>query len=80
MVRPASLGSPAKEAYMELMRSVMREFDGRVRIDQICARAKGALSQMWGTGGRLRRNYYRTIGSLVTRGFLRRLTREAVAR
>jgi hypothetical protein len=80
MVRPATLALPSTEAHQELMQSVVSEFDGRVNIDRVCARAKHALSQMYGAGGALRRNYYRTIGSLVTHGFLRRLTREAGAR
>jgi hypothetical protein len=79
LVRPAILASSSNEAYLELMRSVVSEFNGKVRIDLLAARARHAAEQMYDGGGRLRRQYYRTVGWFFTRGFLRRLTRDSIA-
>jgi hypothetical protein len=79
LVRPTILASSSNEAYLELMRSVVSEFNGKVRIDLLAARARHAAEQMYDGGGRLRRQYYRTVGWFFTRGFLRRLTRDSLA-
>jgi hypothetical protein len=79
LVRPTILAWSSNEAYLELMRAVVWEFNGRVRADLLSARARHASAQMYDGGSRLRRQYYRTVGSLFTRGFLRRLTRDSLA-
>lgn len=79
LVRPAILAFSSNDAYLELMRLVVSEFNGQVRVELLSARARQASAQMYDGGGKLRRQYYRTVGSLFTRGFLRRLTRDALA-
>ena len=80
LVRPAILAFSSNDAYLELMRLLVSEFNGQVRVDYLSARARQASEQMYEGGGRLRRHYYKTIGALITSGFLRRLARVPVAR
>jgi hypothetical protein len=80
VVRPTTLASSSNEGCLELMRSVVSEFEGQIRVDRLCARARHASAQMYDGGGRLRRRYYKTFGSLVTSGLLRRLARASGSR
>ena len=72
VARPAYLFSP-KAAYMGLVQAIMARFEGRVRRDSVYAWARCVFSKMRGSGGRLRRSYYRTVGALVFDSYLHRL-------
>jgi len=76
--RPAFLFS-SKAASLGVAQTVLAGFDGRVDSGRIYAFARGVFSQMCKSGGRLRKNYYRTVGALVTRSCLQRLQRRAAS-
>jgi hypothetical protein len=78
VARPAYLFSP-KAANLALIRAVMARFAGRVRSDTVYACARGLFSRMRDSGGRLRRSYYRTVGTLVSDSCLHRLRRAGTA-
>ena len=78
VARPVHLLSP-RAAYLGLMQDIMTGFEGRVRSDRVYACARGVFSQMRDSGGRLRRGYYRTVGTLVSDSCLHRLRRAGTA-
>lgn len=78
LARPAFLFFP-KAAYLGLTQAVMAGFEGRVNSSRVYACARGVFLQMCDSGGRLRRSYYRTVGTLVSGGCLYRLQQRGAA-
>ncbi|HET9404229.1 MAG TPA: hypothetical protein VFO57_06595 [Burkholderiales bacterium] len=72
LARPAFLFHP-REAYLSLTQTVMAGFESQVNSARVYACARSVFSQMYSSGGRLRQNYYRTVGMHVTDHCLRSL-------
>ena len=72
IARPTNLFS-SKAAYLGLMQAIMANFENRVRSDRVYACARAVFSRMQVSGSRMRKSYYRTVGTLISGNCLHQL-------
>jgi hypothetical protein len=72
MVRPSCLFAP-KRGYLDVLKVVLETFGGRVSNRRVCTLAHGVFIRLTESGPAMRRNYYKTAGTIISSLYFERL-------